>query len=175
MNGFIKPENIIAQVALRSGDRVADFGCGSGFYTIPAAKAVGASGLVYAFDLLDEKLSATLSAARGFGLHNVKPVRANLELPLSGVEPLTFDMVLLGNILHQVRTADAVLRNAYGLLKTEGRLVAIEWKPGNTPFGPAPEKRLSESTLASQLEKFHFKKLKNLEVDGYHYAVIFQK
>lgn len=38
------PENILAEIGLRSGMTFMDNGCGQGFFTIPAAKIVGDSG-----------------------------------------------------------------------------------------------------------------------------------
>jgi cyclopropane fatty-acyl-phospholipid synthase-like methyltransferase len=36
MASFINPSTVIAQIGLQSGQTVADLGCGSGFYVIPA-------------------------------------------------------------------------------------------------------------------------------------------
>jgi len=41
----------LAEVSVNKGQSVLDFGCGSGTYTIPAAKLVGESGRVYALDI----------------------------------------------------------------------------------------------------------------------------
>lgn len=172
---FINPEKVIAQVGFKLGDTVADFGCGSGFYTIPTAKAVGPSGRVYAIDLLEAKVAATLSAARSFGFLNVKGVQANVEKLITGLPPLSCEGAILGNILHQVPKTEAMLKNVYAALKSEGIVVAVEWKNVITPFGPAPEHRVSEKALQDLMHKYHFKKLKDLEVDGYHYVMVFKK
>ena len=43
-------ENIIRYIGIDSGQKILDFGCGSGHYTIPIAKVVGEKGVVYALD-----------------------------------------------------------------------------------------------------------------------------
>jgi predicted methyltransferase len=46
----------IETLNLRPGDTVADVGCGDGFYTIPLARFLGPSGMVYAEDISDPEL-----------------------------------------------------------------------------------------------------------------------
>lgn len=58
---FLKPQNIVASIGIKSGQRVADLGCGSGFYVLAAAKMVGNTGRVLAIDVQDAKLTATKS------------------------------------------------------------------------------------------------------------------
>ena len=65
---FIKPQNIVAQMGLKTGQTVADFGSGSGFYTLSAAQMVGNTGRVLAVDVQKSKLTATFSAGSQQGL-----------------------------------------------------------------------------------------------------------
>ena len=51
---FTKPEKNILQFGLTDGMRVADLGCGNGFYTRVAGEIVGYSGKVYAIDIQKE-------------------------------------------------------------------------------------------------------------------------
>ena len=50
------PENVLAEIGLKSGMTFADIGCGQGFFTIPAAKIVGESGKVYASDISETNI-----------------------------------------------------------------------------------------------------------------------
>ena len=50
------PDEAVAALALKAGGRVADIGAGSGYLTIPAAKAVGPTGVVRAIDIHQEML-----------------------------------------------------------------------------------------------------------------------
>ena len=45
-----KAEKFLKEVGIRKDQTVLDWGCGSGYYTIPAAKIVGDKGKVYALD-----------------------------------------------------------------------------------------------------------------------------
>ena len=54
--GFMNPDKIVAELNIKSGMIVADFGCGAGYFTIPIAKIIKNSGKIYAIDVLNETL-----------------------------------------------------------------------------------------------------------------------
>lgn len=172
---FIKPENIIAHLGLKPGDTVADFGCGSGFYTLAVSKVVGNKGTVYAVDVQESKLTATKSASIQQGFHNVEAIKADLEKPLTEVDHGTCDVVIIASILHEVRNREAILKNAYALLKTGGHLLAVDWKAEPSPFGPSIEKRIADKNLTGLVERIGLKVVKEIPADSYHYALVFEK
>lgn len=172
---FLKPQNIVASVGLKPGQRVADLGCGSGFYVLAAAKMVGNTGRVLAIDVQDTKLIATKSISLQHNFHNVEVYRADLEKPLEESLHGQEDVVIVASILHEVKNREALIKNAYALLKTGGLLLAVDWKLEHSPFGPAMEKRISEHDLRQILEASGFKHIKDLNGDLYHYSMIFQK
>lgn len=172
---FIKPENIIARAGLKPGQRVADLGCGAGFYTAAASKIVGNAGTVCAVDVQESKLVATKSASIQQGYHNVEVYKADLEKPFTQVEAGSFDLVILASILHEVSNRDAVLKNAYSLLKTGGKLLAVDWQTEPSPFGPDLDKRISDDDLQETLEKMGLKLVKQIPADSYHYALLMEK
>lgn len=45
------PENILKETDIRPGDRVLDFGCGPGSYSLAASRLVDESGEVHALDI----------------------------------------------------------------------------------------------------------------------------
>lgn len=47
---MLKPDEVLKQLGIRAGWRVADFGCGAGYYLVPAARFVGSSGRVVGID-----------------------------------------------------------------------------------------------------------------------------
>src|SRR5262245_55420900 len=98
MTKFIDPASIVAQTDLKNGQVVADLGCGSGFYSLPAAQRVGNTGQVYAVDVQEAKLAATQSAARQNGFKNITVVKADLEKPLVDIAESSCDVVILASI-----------------------------------------------------------------------------
>lgn len=172
---FINPASVVAQTPLSRGMVVADLGCGSGFYVTPAAQLVGNEGIVYAVDSDESKLAATISIANQFGYKNVRVVKADLTKPLVEVPEESVDLVIVGNILHEIKDKIALLKNAYKILSTDSGILIVEWKKQLTPFGPPVSKRIDQTALEVMLMQTGFQKVQELEADTYHYAVLFRK
>jgi len=172
---FLNPAEVVAQTGIMQGEIVADLGCGNGFYVLPAAQMVGPTGTVWAVDVQTSKLAATISIANQFGYKNVKVVQANLGKPLLDIQQNSCDLVIVSNILHEIDDSQQLIKNIYRILKSPGRVVAVEWKRTATPFGPPLEKRLDQVKLEIMLQQAGFRKEKDLDADGYHYAVLYGK
>lgn len=175
MDSFLNPNYVVAQTGLMQGQTVADLGSGSGFYVLPAAQMVGSSGAVYAVDVVEEKLAATISMANQFGIKNIRVVRADLAKPFLEIPNNSCDLVIVGNILHEISNRDMLLKNVYRILKTPGRVLAVEWKKTATPFGPTLDKRIDPQTMEILLMNLGLRKVKDLESDKYHFAILFEK
>ena len=115
---FINPQTVVAQMGLSAGQTVADFGSGSGFFAIAAAKMVGNSGVVYAVDVQQAKLTATFSAASQQGYKNIQIVQADLDQPIKGIADASCDAVIMASVLHEIKSRDMLLKNAHRILKT---------------------------------------------------------
>jgi ubiquinone/menaquinone biosynthesis C-methylase UbiE len=157
------------------GQTVADLGCGSGFYVVPAAQMTGPSGTIYAVDVQESKLAATISIAGQFGHKNVRILQTDLTKPLLDIPENSCDLVIIGNILHEIPNREVLLKNSYRIMRTGGRMLVVEWKKTATPFGPALDRRIDQQQLEMLLMKLGLRKAKELEADGYHYAVLFEK
>ncbi len=162
-------------MGLKSGQTVADFGCGSGFFVLASAKFVGNTGTVYAVDVQEAKLVATQSSATQQGFKNVQAIKADLDKPLQDIEATSCDAVIMASILHEIDSREILLKNAYKILKTGGKMLAVEWKPDHTPFGPPLEKRIHPEALEQEMAKLGLRKIKTIPADMYHYALLFEK
>lgn len=173
--GFLNPEETIKQLNITKGMQIADFGCGAGYFVIPAAKIVGDEGKVYALDVLDSALESVRSRARIEGLFNIITRRCNLEvLTSSQIDNNSIDLVLLSNILFQSDDKDGIIKEATRIVKPEGKLAIIDWLPGQflTPSKGliVPIEDIKKTTESNGL-KFN----KNIQIDGYHWGMIFIK
>lgn len=175
MDSFLNPNYVVAQTGLMQGQTVADFGSGSGFYVLPAAQMIGPSGMVYAVDVIEEKLAATISMANQFGIKNIRVVQADLAKPFLEIPNNSCDLVIVGNILHEISNREMLLKNVYRILKTPGRVLVVEWKKTATPFGPPLDKRIDPQTMEILLMDLGLRKVKDLESDHYHFAILFEK
>jgi ubiquinone/menaquinone biosynthesis C-methylase UbiE len=89
---------VIADIGVKVGKAVLDFGCGSGICTISAAKLVGADGRVYALDVSTESLDRIEKMAKQEGLENIFRIDAPPEVSVA-LEDETIDIMLMIDVL----------------------------------------------------------------------------
>ncbi len=170
---FINPEAILDQLDLREGQMVAEFGCGSGGFTIPLAKRLK-GGRVYALDIQEEALSALQGRKDMEGLFNIEVRRCDLEAPEGSTLPRDFlDLVLIPDVLFQVDNKAQLLKEAKRILKIGGKILVIDWLP-NTSLSPKYG-CISPEDLQKIAESFKLKLEKELEAGKYHYGLVFVK
>ena len=174
--GFMNPDKIVEELAVRSGMFVADFGCGAGYFTIPIAKIVKNSGKIYAVDVLTEALENVSSKAKLYGLLNIETVRANIEtVGGSKIEEASVDLVILANVLFQCNDYDSVLTEAKRILKINGNIVIIDWIPNKIQLGPKFEHCLSEEDMKKLSIKNGLKIAKKIDTGDQHYGMVLKK
>jgi ubiquinone/menaquinone biosynthesis C-methylase UbiE len=163
------PDAVLSRIGLEPGMTFADIGCGEGFFAIPAARMVGASGRVYAVDLNAESIEVLKETARREGLENVSARAEAAETALLCEE--CADMVFFGIDLHDFADAARVLANARAMIKPSGKLIDLDWKKEPMEMGPPLEIRFDEARATGLIEAAGF----NVEeVAGYgpsHYMV----
>lgn len=116
------PSKVLAEVGIRTGHVVLDFGCGSGTYTIPAAKLVGDRGRVYALDVNSSFLDKMEERAKQEGLKNIVRIDASKEggIPL---ENETVDVMLVIDVLHLIEDREDLFDESYRILKGGGLII----------------------------------------------------
>lgn len=174
--GFINPEKLLAQLDIQKGMRVADFGCGHGYFVLPLAKMVGDSGKIYAIDVLKEALEAVESRTKIQEIPNIEAIRGDLELPGgSKLPPDSCDLVLVANILFQSQKKEEIIQEAKRITKPGGRIVVIDWLPERPEIGPTEGWRISAQSLRELVERQGLSLVSNLNTDKYHFGMIFAK
>lgn len=173
---FADPASIVNQLQVEEGSSVADFGCGSGFFSFEFAKRVGSEGKVYALDVLPSALEAVASSAKSLNLTNVFPKRVNLEKENgSSLSPESMDWVVLKDILFQNKGKNIILAEVARVLKSGGHAVIMEWDPKEALVGPEKSLRISPEQLRGLVESVNLSVEKELGVGGFHYAFLIRK
>lgn len=143
---FQKPDEVIQALALRPGERVADVGAGSGYFTLRVARAVGPRGQVLAIDINPDLLEFLDRRAKEEGLANVKTVRVGKDDPR--LPPAGVDTVLMVDTFHYVTDRAGYARTLRAGLAPGGRIAIIDYLPWtDLPGAPPPERRLSRESL----------------------------
>ena len=113
------PEKVLAEVDLRQGHHVLDFGCGPGAFSIAAARQVGKSGRVYALDVHPKAIHKVRERATREGLKNISTILSDNP---GGVESESVDVVLLYDIFHMLGDGHSVLEELHRVLKPDALL-----------------------------------------------------
>ncbi|MBU3922815.1 class I SAM-dependent methyltransferase [Patescibacteria group bacterium] len=172
--GFLQPEEVIKQLNIKKDMIVTDFGCGSGYFSIPLAKIVD-EGKVYSLDILSEALESVQSRARFEGIFNIETRRCDLEvLNNSKLEDNSMDFVFLANILFQSNAKSDIIKEAKRVLKMNGKLVVIDWKEDKY-MGPPNFLAVSLESIKELIKEQNLKFEKEIPVDKYHWGALFTK
>lgn len=116
---------LVAELAVRPGERVLDIGCGRGAALIPLATAAGPTGSVLGIDLAPRMVDLTADDIR-----DLPQVTVRVDDAISPQLPAeSFDVIAASLVLFFLPDPVAVLRQWRALLVPGGRL-------GITTFGP---------------------------------------
>jgi len=138
---FQQPERVLEALAIRPGERIADVGAGSGYFTVRLARAVGAGGSVLATDIREEMIAHLDARLEREGLENVRTLLATADDPM--LPAGAFDTILLVDVWHYIRDP-AFARRLRDGLAPGGRLVVVDYRPRpweERPWGPPPEQQ----------------------------------
>ncbi len=173
---FVDPALVVKKLSIASGSTVADFGCGSGYFSFECARHVGADGVVYALDVLPQALEAVKSQAKTLGLLNVIPKRVNIENERgSSLGNESVDWAILKDVLLQNTKKEVILREVFRVLKPHGKALIMEWNPDESLVGPDKALRISKNQLQELIAQAGFLIDEELSVGGFHYAYIVKK
>lgn len=121
--------NLLRNGVPEMGGVWADFGAGTGAFTLALAELIGAGGTIYAVDQNGRDLQKLAKSVRqnypAITLHTMK---ANFTKTLS-LPPL--DGLVMANSLHFIRDKERVVRQLRGYLKENGRFLLVEYNVDN--------------------------------------------
>ena len=143
---FEKPEEVLAP-HVEGGMTALDVGCAMGYFSLPMAELVGASGRVVCVDVQERMIRSLRKRASRAGLSDRIEARVCSADDL-GVQDLEckIDFALTYAVVHEVRDADTLLEEIAHVLAPGGRLLVAE--PKGHVSGEALEETVASARKA---------------------------
>ncbi len=146
------PDRIVSTLALTPGQRVADIGAGTGYFSVRLAKSPAAP-TVYGVDVEPSMIDYLRARAAKEQLRNIVPVLASADSPKL---PEPVDLVIVVDTYHHIPSRAVYFRNLQASMTPGARLVIIDFRK-DSPDGPPVEFRFTEDQITSELGKAGFR------------------
>lgn len=167
------PETALDKIGLRPGMAVADVGAGSGYFTVRLAKRVGPAGKVYAVDVQPEMMAILrrrLAEEKLTTVQTILGTAADPKLPKNSV-----DLILMVDVYHEFSQPQNMLRRMKEALKSDGRLVLLEYRKEDPHIPIRSEHKMSVAEAKAEVEAEGYKLEKVLKDLPRQHILIFRK
>ncbi len=170
-----KSPAIMKALAFKPGERVADIGAGTGYFTFQVADAVGPNGRVVALDIAPEMLEYLDMRIKARKAENVSTRRVVSDDPQ--LPPGSVDTILMVDAIHYVKDRSAYAKKLAAGLAPGGRLVVIDYKPkpmSERPWGPPPEQQFPKEQLDKEMSAAGFLPVASFDFLPEQFFVVYQ-
>lgn len=158
-----KMAEIIQELGLTAGSKVADLGAGDGDYEPALSRAVGVGGRVYAEDIREDAFKELRERIKKYDLKNVDVIEGAADDPRL---PDGVDGVLMVIMYHEISDPPKMLQHVLSALRPNGRLVVVDMAPHKTATRPRADQVKNHVIASSVVES---------EVRGAGFALILRE
>lgn len=173
---FTDPLKNVAELHLREGMSVADFGAGVGHHAVEAGKRVGDQGRVYAIEVQKDLLQNIKTAAKEAKLTNIEVLWGDIEtVHGTKIADNSVDAVMITNVFFQVEDDKTMLAEALRILKKGGKALIVDWTDSFGGLGPHPKDVITEQSAKRLLGEVGFAVERSFPAGDHHYGIIASK
>lgn len=168
---------ILNNLNIRKGQKIADIGCGSGFFSTKFSDLVGDKGLVYAIELKDEHIDRLKTYTKENQISNINIVKGKedvFELP-EKVDKMF--MCSLYHIMYGVvpdNERNTYLSSLKSYLKPKGELVIVDNGPVDDDTLPYHGPYITPDLIVKQLVHYGFELIDYVQIIPQRYMLKFK-
>jgi ubiquinone/menaquinone biosynthesis C-methylase UbiE len=162
-------DRVMDLLQITPGKTVADIGAGGGWFSVLAARRVGAKGAILAEDINPHFIDSIRKRAATEHLTNIQPVLGTPDDPK--LPPASVDAILMLKVYHEIAHPQLVLAALHAAMKPGARFGIIDRNGSGSDHG------LDEKILREEVERSGFKQIGRYDFtkdDGQDYFLIFE-
>ncbi len=166
---MLPTRTVLNKIGLNEGARLADIGCGIGYFSIPAADVIGPQGIVFALDVSKEMIEELDKKIEENDIENIRTVitdKYNFKL-----EDNSVSYAFICTVLHEIEDGMAFINETKRILALGGKIAVVEWIRAESDWGPPVDHRLDSSDVKIMLQAAGFKEIEYLKLNEYFYIV----
>ena len=173
---FVHPDIVSSHFHFRRGDRVADFGAGTGYFLQALSKAVGNDGKVYGCEIRKNLVEKMSQQVKEWRLPNTETIWGDLEEEKgTKLKDGLLDGGVMVNVLFQLEDKATALKEIARVLRKGGKLFVIDWTESFAGLGPHPMNVCTEPMAKALLEEHGFTYERSFPAGEHHYGLAFRK
>lgn len=165
-------ELAIKNLPIDKSSVVADIGAGSGYYTFRIAKRVP-DGLVYAVEIQDPAIKYLEEKSKELGFENVKTIKGTEKSP--NLPEKSIDLAIMVDVYHELLYPHEVLQEIKKSLKTDGKLLLIEYRGEDPKVRIKPLHKMTVDQVTKELSANGFKLVQNGQFMNIQHFLVFEK
>lgn len=168
---------IMQYLPFKPGDRIADIGCGSGYFSYKFSGIVGDSGIIYAIDIKQEHLNFLNSFFKEENIRNIKTITSRTDnISLNDKVDYAY-MCSLYHIIYGVLSEpdrEGFIKSIIKVLKKDGKLIIVDNGPVDDETLPYHGPYITKELIIAQLAYYGFKLDKYVQIIPQRYILIFK-
>jgi ubiquinone/menaquinone biosynthesis C-methylase UbiE len=174
-NDWENSEEILKYIPLKQGDKIADIGCGFGYYSYRFSRMVGSTGRVYAVDAGESYVKYVDEFVKKYKIDNIVPVVSTTsDVSMHDKVDVAFMCSLYHIIYGWARETErsAFLSSLKHTLREDGLLIIAD-----NSFMNGEEMNncyLNKELVIAQLTFYGFKFMKYVQITPQRYVLVFQ-
>ena len=166
-------QEVVDRMNLEPGEVVADIGAGTGVFSVPMARAVGASGRVISVEVDPGFLPMILAKAALEDVNNISAVLGGFldpRLPRDDV-----DVAFFHDVLHHVDDRQAYLTEVAKYMGPGSRMIVVDYNMNveGVPHQNQPEMLISPEQVAGWMSGIGFEVSREIEMFDDKFFVVY--
>jgi ubiquinone/menaquinone biosynthesis C-methylase UbiE len=168
-----RPDLLMKALELKPGMKVADIGCGSGYYSRRMAKVVGDKGLVYGVDIQKEMLAILHRNMAANSLTNYQAIlntTTDSKLPKN-----TIDLAIFVDVYHEFDHPYEMMLSICDSLKPGGRIALVEYRMEDPKVPIKLLHKMTEAQVKKEMSVQPVTFVKTVRNLPWQHVIIFEK